>query len=108
LLGMTNSRMKDYLDLAVLLEHEVLDPNTLANAIAATFARRCTEIPSVLPKGLSDEFSNDPSRQKLWSIFLAKNELPPRTLPDFEMNFLPRCITQNGSYEDVVQIKMRY
>ena len=44
--------------------------------------RRSTEIPSVLPIGLSDEFSNDPSRQKLWSIFLAKSELPPRTLPE--------------------------
>jgi len=81
-LGMTNSRMKDYLDLAVLLENEVLDPKTLAKAIAATFARRSTEIPSVLPKGLSNEFSNDPTRQKLWSIFLTKNELPPRTLPE--------------------------
>ena len=82
LLGMTNSRLKDYLDLVVLLEQEDLDPNTLANAIAATFARRGTEIPSVLPIGLSDEFSNDPTRQKLWEIFLAKNDLSTRTLPE--------------------------
>lgn len=34
---MTNSRLKDYLDLVVLLEQEDLDPNTLSNAIAATF-----------------------------------------------------------------------
>ena len=82
LLGMTNSRMKDYLDLVVLLEHEVLDPKTLAKAIAATFASRSTEIPSVLPIGLSDEFSNDPTRQRLWAIFLAKNDLSTRTLPE--------------------------
>ena len=40
LLGMTNSRLKDYLDLSVLLEREVLDADILAKAIAHTFRRR--------------------------------------------------------------------
>lgn len=35
LLGITNSRIKDYLDLSVPLERETLDPDTLAGAIAA-------------------------------------------------------------------------
>jgi hypothetical protein len=76
LLGMTNSRLKDYLDLSVLLEREVLDPATLAAAIAATFTRRGTTLPTVLPIGLSDEFANDQSRQALWVAFLKKNALP--------------------------------
>ncbi len=76
LLGMTNSRLKDYLDLSVLLEREVLDPATLAAAIAATFTRRGTALPTVLPIGLSDEFANDQSRQALWVAFLKKNTLP--------------------------------
>ena len=76
LLGMTNSRLKDYLDLSVLLEREVLDPATLAAAIAATFTRRGTASPTALPIGLSDEFANDPSRQALWVAFLKKNALP--------------------------------
>lgn len=76
LLGMTNSRLKDYLDLSVLLEREVLDPATLAAAIAATFTRRGTALPTALPMGLSDEFANDPSRQALWVAFLKKNALP--------------------------------
>jgi len=76
LLGMTNSRLKDYLDLSVLLEREVLDPATLAAAIAATFTRRGTALPTELPIGLSDEFANDPSRQALWAAFLKKNALP--------------------------------
>jgi len=76
LLGMTNSRLKDYLDLSVLLEREVLDPATLAAAIAATFTRRGTALPTALPIGLSDEFANDPSRQALWVAFLKKNALP--------------------------------
>ena len=76
LLGMTNSRLKDYLDLSVLLEREALDPATLAAAIAATFTRRGTALPTELPIGLSDEFSNDQSRQALWAAFLKKNALP--------------------------------
>lgn len=76
LLGMTNSRLKDYLDLSVLLEREVLEPATLAAAIAATFTRRGTVLPTALPIGLSDEFANDPSRQALWVAFLKKNALP--------------------------------
>ena len=76
LLGMTNSRLKDYLDLSVLLEREVLDPATLATAIAATFTRRGTALPTALPIGLSDEFAQDQSRQALWVVFLKKNALP--------------------------------
>ena len=76
LLGMTNSRLKDYLDLSVLLEREALDPATLAAAIAATFTRRGTALPTALPIGLSDEFANDKSRQALWVAFLKKNALP--------------------------------
>lgn len=76
LLGMTNSRLKDYLDLSVLLEREVLDPATLATAIAATFTRCGTALPTALPIGLSDEFANDQSRQASWAAFLKKNALP--------------------------------
>ena len=79
LLGMTNSRLKDYLDLSVLLEHETLDADVLARAIAATFKRRGMAVPTSLPIGLSDEFANDASRQALWRAFLNKNQLvaPP-------------------------------
>ena len=75
LLGMTNSRLKDYLDLWILLDREVLDADTLATAIAATFSRRGTAFPNGLPIGLSDEFANDSSRQTLWAAFLKKNDL---------------------------------
>lgn len=75
LLGMTNSRLKDYLDLSVLLEREVLDAEILATAIAATFQRRGMAVPVELPIGLSDEFALDASRQKLWQAFLNKNQL---------------------------------
>lgn len=46
LLGMTNTRMKDYFDLDVLLQGADLDPREVRRAIEATFARRKTAIPS--------------------------------------------------------------
>lgn len=81
-LGMTNSRLKDYLDLSVLLEREALDHDTLASAIAATFTRRGTTLPGTLPVGLTDEFANDPSRQALWQAFDRKNAMAPRQLAE--------------------------
>lgn len=82
LLGMTNSRLKDYLDLSVLLERETLDSAILATAIAATFRRRAMPVPAALPIGLSDEFANDASRQALWRAFLNKNQLKPVPLQE--------------------------
>ena len=75
LLGMTNSRLKDYLDLWVLLDREALNDNTLARAIAATFIRRGMPIPAILPVGLTAEFSTDSSRQAMWHAFLIKNDI---------------------------------
>ncbi|MBH2020498.1 MAG: nucleotidyl transferase AbiEii/AbiGii toxin family protein [Burkholderiales bacterium] len=82
LLGMTNTRLKDYLDLSVLLEREALAPTILASAIAATFMRRGMAVPAKLPIGLSDEFANDATRQALWRAFLKKNALAITPLPD--------------------------
>ncbi|WP_421794113.1 nucleotidyl transferase AbiEii/AbiGii toxin family protein [Hydrocarboniphaga effusa] len=82
LLGMTNSRLKDYLDLAVLLEREDLEADTLAAAITATFTRRGMAVPGTWPIGLSDEFANDASRQALWRAFLSKNGLQSAGLPE--------------------------
>lgn len=82
LLGMTNSRLKDYLDLWVLLDREALNANTLARAIAATFIRRGMPVPVVLPIGLTDEFATDSSRQAMWHAFLKKNEITITPLSD--------------------------
>ena len=50
-LGMTNTRLKDVIDLSVLLARENLDLTTLATAVAATFRRRGTELPAKPPIG---------------------------------------------------------
>lgn len=81
-LGMVNSRLKDYLDLVVIIEREALDEPTLALAIAATFQRRGTALPNAPPVGLSDEFALDPTRIALWQSLLKKNDIVHRPLLD--------------------------
>jgi predicted nucleotidyltransferase component of viral defense system len=82
LLGMTNSRMKDYFDLWVLLSEEDLAPDELRRAVEATFARRRLAMPADLPIGLSDAFAQDPIKQRQWAAFFKKNGLAPRELAE--------------------------
>ena len=82
LLGMANSRLKDYLDLYVLLSNEQIDNQVLAKAIRATFTRRGMELPDALPIGLTDEFANDATRESMWKAFLRKNELEQKPLKE--------------------------
>jgi hypothetical protein len=82
LLGMVNTRMKDYFDLWVLLGEGVLDPEQLRRALEATFARRNMALPSALPAGLSDAFAEDRAKQTQWAAFLKRNRLDVLALPD--------------------------
>lgn len=77
LLGMGNTRLKDYFDLSVLLERETLDQQLLKQAVKATFDRREMSIPDDLPIGLTDEFSAGEAQKKLWQAFQKKNSLAP-------------------------------
>lgn len=79
--GARNSRMKDYFDLRALAHEGVVDPQHLAAAIAATFARRKTEVPKAIPPGLADEFSRDAAAAAQWRAFLARNRIEG---PEFE------------------------
>ena len=81
-LGMLNSRMKDYFDLWVLVRYSELDTQILIRAVAATFDRRQTGIPNGVPVGLSDEFANDPLKEKQWNAFLRKNSIAPKPLSE--------------------------
>lgn len=81
-LGMLNSRMKDYFDLWVLVRYSEFDMQILIRAVAATFERRQTKIPNGVPIGLSDEFANDPLKEKQWNAFLRKNSIAPKPLSE--------------------------
>jgi Nucleotidyl transferase AbiEii toxin, Type IV TA system len=79
-LGMTNTRMTDFFNLALLLRDDTLDDAELKRAIEATFARRQTVMPSAMPIGLSDAFAGDTTKQTQWRAFLYKNKLEPLDL----------------------------
>lgn len=79
-LGMANSRMKDYYDVWMLTSAFEPDRERLRRAIAATFARRGTAIPSPIPDGLSDNFAEDPGKLRQWAAF-ARNLSGP--VPEF-------------------------
>ncbi|MEM7706199.1 MAG: nucleotidyl transferase AbiEii/AbiGii toxin family protein [Pseudomonadota bacterium] len=70
-LGLVNSRMKDYYDLWAILSSQSVSQHELADAIAATFNRRKTEVPRAQPIGLSDQFSTDPQKAQQWAAYAA-------------------------------------
>ena len=81
LLGMANTRMKDYFDLWVLLTEGALESTELRRAVEATFARRQLPLPSSIPSGLSDAFAQDAVKRAQWAAFLKKNRLQGLDLP---------------------------
>lgn len=70
MLGRANSRMKDYYDIWALARTDEFSGDTLARAIAATFARRKTKIPDQLPDGLKLAFAEDVAKQQQWTAFM--------------------------------------
>lgn len=71
-LGLANSRMKDFYDLAALARMFAFDGELVVRAMTATFERRGTELPEGLPVGLTAEFADDRTKQIQWSAFARK------------------------------------
>lgn len=82
MLGRANSRMKDFYDIWVLSRTFEFKDDKLARAIAATFARRKTAIPSELPDALTSDFANDPVKIQQWNSFVADVAYQPGTLAE--------------------------
>jgi predicted nucleotidyltransferase component of viral defense system len=61
-LGRANSRMKDFYDIWILSRTFPFAGDRLVRAIAATFARRRTEIPISVPDALTWDFGGDPGK----------------------------------------------
>ena len=80
MLGQANSRMKDFFDLAVIARRTELDGATLATAIAATFSRRQTALPTERPLALTQQFSEDAAKLRQWQAFLNKNRIEAASL----------------------------
>jgi predicted nucleotidyltransferase component of viral defense system len=74
-LGIANSRMKDYFDLWILARHTSFEGDILHQAIAATFKHRNTTLGIDVPFGLTDAFAQDTQKITQWKAFLNKNKL---------------------------------
>jgi hypothetical protein len=80
MLGRANSRMKDFYDIWVLSRTSEFKDDRLPRAMAATFARRKTEIPSELPDALTPAFAADAMKVQQWNTFAADVAFEPGTL----------------------------
>lgn len=74
LLGEANSRMKDFYDVRFMGLRFEFDGQTLVEAIGATFNRRKTKLPNVVPFALTQEFAVAKTPQ--WNAFIRRNSLP--------------------------------
>jgi hypothetical protein len=81
-LGFANTRLKDFYDIWVLARSRAFNDDRLARAIAATFARRRTEIPENLPDALTPAFARDPMKQLRWSAFIRAVAADPGPLAE--------------------------
>ena len=79
-LGLANSRMKDFFDLDWLCRNREFDLAILREAVRNTFARRGTTMPKRMPVALTPEFASDPGKLTQWSAFLRKNDLKADSL----------------------------
>lgn len=74
-LGIANSRMKDFADVWMLATTYPFEGATLADAVAATFARRKTPLPTEPPLALTPEFSEDRAKQTQWDAFVKRGRV---------------------------------
>ena len=75
MLGIANSRMKDFYDIHVIAQSMILDGNILAQAIKATFETRKTAISTEGLALFGDEFKQDIGKSVQWNAFLNKNNI---------------------------------
>ena len=74
-LGIANGRMKDFYDLWAIPRSIDVPDEELDAALAATFARRETAVPTERPAGLTPEMANDANKQRQWNAYAASIEL---------------------------------
>ena len=77
-LGIANSRMKDFFDVAFLARTFPFSGPVLKDAISATFRRRRTVIPAELPVALTESFASDRAKLTQWKAFVSRSGLEGR------------------------------
>jgi hypothetical protein len=91
-LGRANSRMKDVFDVWSLLNAYDVDVVRMADAFAATFARRATPLPVEEPDVLTPAFAADPSKARQWRAFIDGLETAPPPLADVVSDLAARLM----------------
>lgn len=83
MLGIANSRMRDFFDVWYLAQQFEFVGARLCGAIQATFGRRKTSLPPQAPLALTAEFHGDRDKQLQWGAFLRRAGLDAdrKTLP---------------------------
>jgi hypothetical protein len=83
-LGMINTRMKDFFDLWAVANTFAFEGPVLAEAIAATFARRETPLPTEAPLAPTPAFAD--AKRAQWTAFLKRTEisLAPEPFPEIQ------------------------
>ncbi len=74
-LGLTNSRMKDFHDVAVLASMFEFEGSLLAKALMATFKRRGTLLPTEPPPALTDAFTKQSEVASRWKAFVTRESI---------------------------------
>ena len=72
MLGIANSRMRDFYDIWFLSRKFEFSGIVLGQAIKGTFTRRRTALPTQAPLALTPEFSASPDKQAQWKAFVGK------------------------------------
>ena len=75
MLGIANSRMRDFYDIWFLSRRFEFSGLLLCQAIKGTFTRRRTALPTQTPLALTPEFSASPDKQAQWRAFVRKTGL---------------------------------
>jgi len=104
-LGMANSRVKDFYDIWFLAQKFPFQGSVLRNAMKKTFKRRKTPLPSEEPLALTQEFYENPEKQKQWEGFLKKGKLQMEcktlsyTITNLKQFLLPVCLAALSNTE---------
>lgn len=72
ILGAANTRMRDFFDIGALAARGTFDGSVLAGAVRATFERRGTVVPHVLPLGLTPAFAMIEGKAAQWAGFMRR------------------------------------
>jgi len=74
-LGMMNSRLKDFYDVYMIIKHMNITDTQLGEAIMSTFERRKTPLPIELPLVFKEDYIIEGNKEIQWKAFLKRSLL---------------------------------